>query len=79
MPSHSLNLLGLVSVPSPSNEIMELGDITKAGIFDAGFGEILCSPDFNLIHANLASQIPALDMTLPDHVALSFRDDIGLS
>jgi len=40
----------------------------KAGIFDAGFGEILRSPsysgqknaNFNLIHANLASQIPAL-------------------
>ena len=46
--------------------------LSKAGIFYTGFGEILCSPfyseqtnaNFNPIHANLSSQIPAAAVLL---------------
>ena len=46
--------------------------LSKAGIFYTGFGKILCSPfyseqtnaNFNPIHANLSSQIPAAAVLL---------------
>ena len=61
---HLENLKELSLAYCEGTEQLSLFVITKAGIFDAGFGEVLRSPsysgekntNFNLIHANLASR-----------------------